>query len=82
MCTHLSLQAKQYLDQFIRFAQLMALCPYCSQWAAPFHLEISLSHGGSGTLSNTQFLGLNQVHNPNDISIGSVVFAGLTIVKD
>jgi len=32
--------------------------------------------------SNTCFLGLIRVHTPNGISIGSAVFAGLTIVRD
>jgi len=34
------------------------------------------------TASETQFLGPTRVHNPNGISIGSAVFAGLTIVTD
>jgi len=29
-----------------------------------------------------RFLGPTRVHNPNDISIGSVVFAGLTVVTN
>ena len=32
--------------------------------------------------SNTCFLGLTRIHNPNDISIGSAVFARLTCVTD
>jgi len=32
--------------------------------------------------SNTWFLGPTQVRNPNGILIGSVAFAGLTIVTD
>ena len=38
--------------------------------------------GGSGPPSNTRFPGLTQVLNPNAISIGSAVFAGLTSVTD
>jgi len=37
---------------------------------------------GSGPQSNTWFLGPTRVHNPNGISIGSSVVAGLTIVTD
>jgi len=36
----------------------------------------------SAPLSNIFFLGLTRTHNPNGISIGSAVFAGLTIVTD
>jgi len=32
--------------------------------------------------SNTCFLGPTRVHNPNGISIGSSIFAGLTSVTD
>ena len=48
----------------------------------PSPLKIAPSNGGSGTPSNTWFLAHTQVHNPNGISIGSAVFAGLTIVTD
>jgi len=34
------------------------------------------------TPSNTWFLGPTRVHIPNDITIGSAVFAGLTVVTD
>jgi len=40
------------------------------------------SHGGPGPPSNTLFPGLTCILNPNGISIGSAVFAGLTIVTD
>jgi len=40
------------------------------------------SHGGSEPPSNTWYLGPTQVLNPNGISIGSAVFAGLTNVTD
>jgi len=39
-------------------------------------------HGGSGPPSNIWFLQSTRVHNPNGISIGSAVFAGLTVVTD
>jgi len=46
----------------------------------PFPLKIAPSHGGSGPPSNTWFRGPTRVLNPNCISIGSTVFAGLTSV--
>jgi len=45
-------------------------------------LKIAPSHGESAPLSNTWFLGSTEVHNSNDISISSAIFAGLTIVTD
>jgi len=48
----------------------------------PFPHKIAHSHGGSGPPTNTWFLGPTWVHNSNSISIGSAVFAGLTIVTD
>jgi len=50
------------------------------QWA-PLSPKIALTHWGSGA-HLTQFLGLIRAHNPNGISIGSAVFAGLTSVTD
>ena len=54
---------------------MTAECPYTLQWDAPFPLKIAPSHWGSGPLSNTWFPGPTLVLNPNDISIGSAVFA-------
>jgi len=71
-----------YLDWFGHFAQLTAESPCTLQWAATFPLKIAPSHEGSGSLSNTRFLGLTRTHNPNEILIGSAVFAGLTTVTD
>jgi len=48
----------------------------------PFPLKIVPSHGGCWPTSNTWFLGPTRVLNPNGISIGSAVFAGLTTVTD
>jgi len=45
-------------------------------------LKIASSHGGIWTPSNTWSLSPTQVLNPNGISIGSAVFAGLTSVTD
>jgi len=47
-----------------------------------YTLKIVPSHGRCGLPSNLWFLGPIQAYNPNGISIGSVVFAGLTSVTD
>jgi len=47
-----------------------------------FPLKIAPSDGGTGPPSNTSFLGPIRVHDPNGISIGSAIFAGLTTVTD
>jgi len=39
-------------------------------------------HGWILTPSSTWFLGPTWIHNPNSISVGSAIFAGLTIVTD
>ena len=44
--------------------------------------KLPLPMEGSGLHLNTRFLGPTQVHNPNDISIDSAVFARLTVVTD
>jgi len=41
-------------------------------------VKIAPSHGGSGSPSNTWFLGPTRVLNPNGISIGSAVFVQMT----
>jgi len=52
--------------------------PYTLQWDAPFPLKTDLSHGGgSGPPSNIWFPGPTQVLNPNGVSIGPAVSAGL-----
>ena len=48
----------------------------------PSPLKIAPFHGGSKPPSNIWFLGPNGVPNPNGISIGSTIFAGLTRVTD
>jgi len=45
-------------------------------WAGPFRVC------RSGHQSSTRFLGTIRVHNQNGISIGSAIFAGLTIITD
>ena len=47
----------------------------------PFPLKIAPSHGDLDP-SYTRFPEPTRVHNPNGISIGSAVFAGLTIMRD
>jgi len=64
------------------FAQLTAGSPYTLQWPPLFPFKIAPSHGGSGYPSSTWFLGPAGDHIPNDISIGSAFFAGITIVTD
>jgi len=48
----------------------------------PFLLKIVPSHWVTWTPSNTWFLKPTRVLNPNGISIGAAVFAGLTSVAD
>jgi len=48
----------------------------------PFFLKVPPSHRGCGPQSNTWFPGPTRVLNPNGISIGSAVVAGLTSVTD
>jgi len=59
---------------------MTAECP--STVGRPFPLKIASSHGESGFPSNTWFPRPTRVLNPNGISIGSAVFAGLTGVTD
>jgi len=51
-------------------------------YSGPPSFKIALPIGGSGPSSNTWFPGLTGVLNPNGITIGSAVFAGLTSVTD
>jgi len=44
--------------------------------------KLPLPIGGSGPPSNTWFLGPTWVLNPNGISVGAVIFAGFTCVRD
>jgi len=64
------------------FAQGTAECPYTLQRDAPPPSKLPIPMGVSGPPSNTWFLVRTRVHNPNGISIGSAVFAGLTSVTD
>ena len=64
------------------YAQLKSEDPYTLQWAALFPLKAFPSHLAMWTPYNTWFLEPTRVHNPNGISIGSAIFAGLTTVTD
>jgi len=58
------------------FAQLTAECHWaCLSLSCP--IKIALSHGGIWTPSNTWFLEPTRAHNPDVLSICSVVFAQL-----
>ena len=63
------------------FAQLIAMCPYTLQWAALSRPYCPFQWGDLNT-SNTLYLWRTRVLNPNSISIGSAIFAGLTTVAD
>jgi len=72
---------KRYLDRFSLFCTAHYSVPLgCNR--PPLPLKIADSHGEIWTPSNTRFLGPTRVFNPNGISIGSAVFAGLTNVLD
>jgi len=47
-----------------------------------FALRIAPSRVEVCTAYNTRFLGPTRIHIPHDISIGSAVFAGLTVITD
>ena len=75
---HLRQQHKRRLDQFSRIRTVSLF--FTRGHLSPSKLPLPM--GGSGPPSNTWFLGPTRVHNPNGISIGSAVFAGLTSVTD
>jgi len=60
------------------FAQITVDCRYTLQSTAAFPLKITPSHGGCGPRLTHGSLGPTRDLNPNGISIGSAVFAGLT----
>ena len=82
---HPSPQPKRHLERFGRFCtddHRVSQIPILYNGAPLSFLKIAPSHGGSGPPSNTWFLGPTRVPNPNGISIGAAVFAGLTSVTD
>jgi len=58
---------------------MTAECPYTLQWGAPSPSKLPRSHGGFEPL---WFPEPSRVLNPDCISIGSAIFAGLTSVTD
>ena len=80
--THPTQLPKLHLDGrglFSRATTEYLYSSYTLQLAAHFLLTIAASHGPQ---SNALFLGPTRIHSLNGISIGSTVFAGLTIVTD
>jgi len=80
-CAILSPQSKCITIGSAVFAQVTAECSYTLQWA-PLSCNIAPSHGGYGRPSNTWSIGPTRVLNPNNISVGSAIIAGLTSVTD
>jgi len=74
-------QQPKYIDRFSRFCTAHGRKSLYFTMGASSH-QIAHTHGGSGPLSNTWFLEPIRSHNPNEISIGSAAFAGLTSVTD
>jgi len=66
------------------FKQMTAECPYTLQWAAlsPSKLPTPVWDVDPHLIGLQWFPGPTTVLNPNDISIGSAVFGGLTSVID
>jgi len=81
-CAHLSPKPKQHLDRFSYFCTDDRRASLYNTRALP--LKIAPSNGGIWTPppSNTWFPWPTWVLNPNGISIGAAVFAGLTSVTD
>jgi len=67
---------KWHLNQFSRFLQLTAECPYSLHWATNSPFQNCPFTLGTCTPSNTRFLGDTRVHNPNGILISSAVLQG------
>jgi len=83
LTVHLSPQCERHLHQFSRrFRTGDCRVSLYFTMGRPFPLTIAPLHGGSGPPSNTWFPGPTRVLNPNGISIGSAIFAGLTSVTD
>ena len=78
---HLSPQLKEHLDRLSRFTQMTAECPYALQWDAPPPSKLPFPMGDLDT-HLYMVAWANPSSQPNGISIGSAVFAGLTNVTD
>ena len=79
---HPTPQPKRNVDRFSYFCTGDSRVSLYFRWGAPFPLKIAPCHGGSEPPSNTGFLGPTRAHNPNGISVGLAVFAGLKAVTD
>jgi len=79
---HLNAEPKRHLDRFCRICADDRRVSLYFTMGRHFPLKIAPSHGGIWTPSNTWFPGPTRVPNPNYISIGSAVCAGLTSVTD
>ena len=85
MCTpcpwvHPSPQHEQHLDRFSCFCTAHRTVSLYFTAGRYLFLKIIPSHGGPGPLSNAWLPGLILFLNPNGISMGSALFAWLTIV--
>jgi len=76
---HPSPQSKREIDRFSRSCTAHGRKSLYLQWAVLFQ-KMPLPMGGLDPPFNTRFPGPTCVLNPNSISIGSAVFAGLTSV--
>ena len=77
---HPSPQLKRHLDRFSRFRTDDRRVSLYFTMGRPFPPQNCPFPWGIWTPSNTCFPGLTRVLNPNGISIGAAVFAGLTSV--
>ena len=78
---HLNSQPKRHLDRFSRFCTTHDTMSSGMSGQALPHQNCPFPWG-MWTPSNTWFVALNRVHNPNGISIGSAVSAGLVTMTD
>ena len=79
---HPSPQPKRHLDRISRIRTGDRRVSLYFTMRRPFPPQNCPFPWGSRPPSNTWFLGPTRVQNPNGISIGSAVFAGLTSVRD
>jgi len=74
--------ASQSVQQFLHSSWHRVPIHYNWSPIPPSKLPLYIRGPRYGSPSNTWFLWLTGVHSPNGISIGSAVFAGLTIMTD
>jgi len=78
---HPSPQPKGHLNRFSRLCRDDCRVSLYFTMDDPSPLKIAPSHSRTGPPSITWFLGPTRVLNPNGISIGSAIFAGLTVTR-